>query len=164
MKSQTKNIVEIGFESLDLPDNVVADIMGHHGGIYGMLPREVWDENCLPTENILCYPVIRDSFKNEFQKIQDLIRPNNWEMHVDGDREDNGDIVIEHCLIVTVHPKHIPKHFSLRIAQKISATEWLVWLCFKERVYRSQQGPDNDDSDSEGLYGRYELSDSDSES
>ena len=33
MKSETRNIVELEFEKLGLPDNVVANIMDHHGGV-----------------------------------------------------------------------------------------------------------------------------------
>ena len=43
------------FENLNLPDNVIDNIMICHGGFYGMIPREVWDEDCMPQDDLEDY-------------------------------------------------------------------------------------------------------------
>ena len=46
----SQSIVEKEFAKLGMADNVVANIMSCHGGVYEMVPMEVWDENCRPEE------------------------------------------------------------------------------------------------------------------
>ena len=77
-------MVELEFEKLDLPDNAVAEIFAFHGGVYGMLPREVWDESCMPqsmpheTNNHIT--MLSTEFNDHMSLINHLIRKDNWGM------------------------------------------------------------------------------------
>jgi hypothetical protein len=81
----SENIVKKEMEKLGLPENTVAEIMGFHGGVLGMVPREVWDWECQPLcrdpKSPACDVVDVSGEDSCFDEISSFIRNGNWSLH-----------------------------------------------------------------------------------
>ena len=80
-----KNIVETELEKIGIPENAIEEIKKFHGGVYGMVPREVWDMRCPPIlregsdmERKLCSMDNANSFD---ENVRNMIRKDNWKLH-----------------------------------------------------------------------------------
>jgi hypothetical protein len=80
----SENIVEKEMEKLGLPENTVAEIMGFHGGVHGMIPREVWDWECPPLRrDPKSTPYEVEDVSGVyfcFEDISRFIRKGNWSL------------------------------------------------------------------------------------
>ena len=80
----SENIVEKEMEKLGLPENTVAEIMGFHGGVHGMIPREVWDWDSPPLrrdpESMPYEMGDVSGMYFRFEDISRFIRNGNWSL------------------------------------------------------------------------------------
>jgi hypothetical protein len=159
MKSEKKNIVEMEFEKLDLPENVIAEVMSYHGGVYGMVPREVWDEKCMPQsmleaqERHLAYslefgenfstlgPILYNKWFGQFEKFKDLVRPENWCI---GDEDNDSDTENEYyvetfSVYMDIDPNQIPEDLTFTIDKKVSETLWEIVIPYREITRRDER-------------------------
>jgi hypothetical protein len=151
------------FENLNLPDNVIDSIMTCHGGIYGMIPREVWDEDCMPEFDVNKYDyndIVVNRFRNQFEQIKDIIRGGNWCLYDDGDLcAHNCEIVWNH-MTLQVHPNQVPDNLPEEIEIRMhEPTRWVIDINYRTRIFRKINA-----GDTGGLYNHHELSDSDYDS
>jgi hypothetical protein len=80
----SENIIGKSLEKSGLPENAVAVIMGFHGGVLGMVPREVWDWECQPlSRDPKSIPYEVGDVSGEgfcFDEISGFIRKGNWSL------------------------------------------------------------------------------------
>ena len=62
----SESLQNLELQKMGIPENVVDQIMGFHGEIYGMFPNEVIDSKCL-----------------NFEEIKKYIRNNNWKLKLE---------------------------------------------------------------------------------
>ena len=83
-RDNSENIVKKEMEKMGIPDNAVAEIMSFHGGVHGMVPREVWDWECLPLHRdprAASYDMVDvSSMHFNFYEIANVIRNRNWSL------------------------------------------------------------------------------------
>ena len=125
-------------------------------------------------------PVLYDKWIGQFEKFKHLIRPENWCIGSDtNEHDDDIEYFVEtFSVYMDIDPNQIPNDLIFTIENKISETLWEIVKPYREIARRDEgvhdeelrnmsavfYGHGNIDSDSEGLNGRYELSDSGSES
>lgn len=156
MKSETQTIVGMEFEKLDLPENVVAGIMSYHGGVYGIIPREVWDCECMPqslleeewrhSADLLEFgedfhtlgPILYNKWFGQFEKIKDLIRPENWCIGCEDNEVHIAYLVETFCVYIDIDPNQIPQDLTFTVEDKMSETLWQIAIPYREICRRDE--------------------------
>jgi hypothetical protein len=119
-KKISENIVKKEMEKIGIPDNAVAEIMGFHGGVYGMVPREVWEMTSVPelaASTIDWLKVVWMGDGISFESVSDLIRKDNWEIDCDInslERWGNGDIHKTCMLKIAIDERNIHEMLKLQ--------------------------------------------------
>ena len=143
-----------------------------------MLPREVWDESCMPQsmphETNNHATMLSTKFNDQFWLISPLIRKDNWEVdryYVEDYHDHKGEETW--YIVFSVDPKQIHVELwwlncegvDINIIHGDREKGLEITIHYRSVCWRNEVAVllQDGDSDSEGLNGRYELNDSGSE-
>ena len=145
-----------------------------------MLPREVWDENCMPQsmphETKPHVTMLSTEFNYHMALINHLVRKDNWGMDSSYEEDYHDPTKGEETWFIyfSVDPKQIRVDLAwwqyypevdIHIIYGNWEKELEIMILYRSVCWRGEVAVllQDGDSDSEGLNGRYELTDSDSE-
>jgi hypothetical protein len=122
-KKISENIVKKEMEKIGIPDNAVAEIMGFHGGVYGMVPREVWEMTSVPelaASTIDWLKVVWMGDGISFESVSELIRKDNWKIDCELNSLErwNGDIHKTCLLKIAIDERNIHEMIDLQRSRK----------------------------------------------
>jgi hypothetical protein len=105
--------------------------MGFHGGVYGIVPREVWDMTCIPelaVSDIDRMRVVWMHDGNCFEPVCDLMRKDNWEFRSEV-RWGMGEFYKTCTLAIAIDERNIHAMLDLQS----SGTDLMVNYEFREK-------------------------------